>query len=187
MQHSLEELAAALRERNRIDSLIARIIGRPAEKGHVGEFIAARIFGIDLAASAANKGSDGRFVNGPLCGRSVNVKFYGEQEGKLNINPDVLPDFFLVLAGPRSNAASSRGRQCPLVIESVHLFHAERLVAALRERGVKIGVPTSVATKFWEDAEVHPRPQHETLRLTDEQGALLAAFSTRAIGPEQTE
>ena len=86
----LQDLAEAIRRRNEADAAIARIIGRPAEKGHIGEFIAAGVFGIDLEASAAHKGSDGRFVDGPLRGRSVNIKFYGKQEGMLDIRLDAL-------------------------------------------------------------------------------------------------
>ena len=54
------------------------------------------------------------------------------------------------------------------------------------DRGVKIGIATSVASQYWEQAEIHPRHRDAPLRLTDEQHALLAAFSERAIGPEQT-
>ena len=44
------------------------IVGRPALIGHVGEYIASRVFGIALEHSAANKGYDGRFTDGPLAG-----------------------------------------------------------------------------------------------------------------------
>lgn len=88
----LKELAELLRKRNEIDSAISSVIGRPAMSGHLGEFIAARIFDIHLAESATNKGTDGQFKNGPLAGKSVNIKLYGKQEGLLDINPAALPD-----------------------------------------------------------------------------------------------
>lgn len=34
--------------RNAVDEEIAAVAGRPAEKGHLGEWIASRIFGVDL-------------------------------------------------------------------------------------------------------------------------------------------
>ena len=37
----LQQLAELIRQRNRIDDAIADIIGRPAEKGHISEYIAA--------------------------------------------------------------------------------------------------------------------------------------------------
>lgn len=186
MEHELHQLAQAIKRRNAADAEIGRIIGRPPEKGHIGEFIASRIFGIELETSAAHKGSDGHFANGLLRGRSVNIKFYGKQEGVLDINLAALPDYFLVLTGPQSSAASSRGGQRPIVIESVFLFDAQQLLASLRGRGVKIGVATSVARRHWEQAGIHPSRRGTPLQLTDEQHALLAAFSERAIGPEQT-
>ena len=100
----LKELAALLKQRNEIDSAIASVIGRPAISGHLGEFIAAKIFDIKLADSATNKGIDGHFKNGPLAGRTVNVKLYGKQEGLL--------DIMLLLFGERaaSNTRSDRDR-----------------------------------------------------------------------------
>ena len=102
----LNELVELLRKRNEIDSVISSVIGRPAISGHLGEFIAARIFDIQLAESATNKGSDGYFKNEPLSGRTVNIKLYGKQEGLLDINPAALPDFYLVLTVPKSAAIS---------------------------------------------------------------------------------
>jgi len=37
---NLESLSRMIHARNEIDQEICRIIGRPAEKGHVGEYIA---------------------------------------------------------------------------------------------------------------------------------------------------
>ena len=54
---SLAHLAALLRERNRIERLVAETVGRPGERGHVGEFIASVVFDIELHESASAKAS----------------------------------------------------------------------------------------------------------------------------------
>jgi len=74
----VEALADLLRRRNELDADIALLIGRPATQGHIGEFIAAKVFGIELEAGATHKASDGRFASGPLAGKSVDVKFLWE-------------------------------------------------------------------------------------------------------------
>jgi hypothetical protein len=55
----VEKLAQLIHERNRISEEIARIIGRPALSGHIGEYIASKIFNIRLEESAISKGIDG--------------------------------------------------------------------------------------------------------------------------------
>ena len=60
----LEQLASLLARRNAIDEQIAALIGRPAIRGHVGEWIAHEIFGVTLEESAVQKGFDGRFADG---------------------------------------------------------------------------------------------------------------------------
>lgn len=42
----LTQLAELLKKKNAIDSLISAQLGRAAEKGHVGEFIASQVFDI---------------------------------------------------------------------------------------------------------------------------------------------
>jgi Family of unknown function (DUF6998) len=172
----LERLADLVRRRNSVGEEICGIIDRPALVGHVGEFIAARIFGIALVSSASHKAIDGHFRDGSLGGRSVNIKWYGRQEGLLDITPKELPDFYLVLAGPRGAAESSRGEARPWAIESVFLFDAECLVAVLRERSLKLGVATSVRRELWREAEIFPRPMQPALVPTEEQRGLLSLF-----------
>ena len=60
----LDALAGLLRARDALDAEIVRTIGRPASIGNLGEFIAARIFDIHLAASGVNPGHDGYFASG---------------------------------------------------------------------------------------------------------------------------
>lgn len=75
----LRALAKLIRARNSIDDAIADIIQRPALSQHIGEFIAAAVFDIELERSAVHPGHDGRFVAGPFAGRTVNVKLYGQR------------------------------------------------------------------------------------------------------------
>ena len=81
---SLARAAALLRERNAIDAELARLIQRPMTSGHLGEWIAAQVFDIELEASAVAAGIDGRFRSGPLQGRTVNIKWYLKREGLLD-------------------------------------------------------------------------------------------------------
>ena len=161
----LQRLAKLIREQNRVSDDIAALVGRPAL-----EFIAARIFGIALASSATEKSIDGHFTSGSLVGRSVNVKWYAKRESILDITPDALPDFYLVLAGPSSRAASSRGQARPLV-------------ATLGQAGRKIGVATSVREELWRQAELYPEQASASPVLTPEQRSLLQLFSLPCVCP----
>lgn len=173
----LRTLGELLNQRNRIDRAIAHVLKRPAERGHIGEFIASRVFDITLEPSAANRGYDGRFTSGPFAGRTVNIKLYGKREGLLDLIETPNTDFYLVMCGPRSPAVSSKGETRDLAIESIYLFEAQQLLSQLRTRGVKIGVATSVANQYWDTAEIFPRPSERRLILDAEQRAALAAFA----------
>jgi len=81
----LRRLAELIQKRNRIDGEIAAIIGRPAHAGHIGEYLAAAIFGIDLNAGANTKALDGYFRDSPLAGKSVNIKYGTRRDGMLNL------------------------------------------------------------------------------------------------------
>lgn len=85
----VSRLVNLLRRRNDIDHEVAQLIGRPALLGHIGEFIAAELFDIELHPHANARGSDGTFRSGPLAGRTVNVKFYGRRDGLLDL-PEAL-------------------------------------------------------------------------------------------------
>lgn len=171
----LTRLAGLLRRRNALDGEVASLIGRPAEKGHLGEFIAARVFDIDLHTSAAQAGSDGTFRSGPLAGRTVNVKLYGAQDGLLDVATRSPPDSYVVLTGPTRTASNSRGATRPVVIEHVFVFSHEALVAA----GVRPGTAASLQRELWEDAQVFPTLGSSTLiPLTQRQHADLAQFAS---------
>ena len=99
----LDALAGLLRARISLNVEIARWIGRPASTGNLGEFIAARIFDITLAASGVNPGHEGFFASGPIAGKSVNVKMYSQDDALLDIGA-LAADYYLVLRGPRASA-----------------------------------------------------------------------------------
>lgn len=112
MLDELEQLAQLLAARDALDSRIAELVGRSARPGDVGEFIAARIFDLELATLATQAGYDGVFRSGPLAGKTVNVKTYGDVLGGLDIGAHPC-DYTLVLTGPpragRSGSATIAG------------------------------------------------------------------------------
>jgi hypothetical protein len=170
----LNRLAELVRIKNNADAAIAELIGRPSAPGNIGEFVAARVFAIQLMASGAHPGYDGVFTDGPLTGKTVNIKTYSRHESVLDISPHAC-DCYLVLAGPAGQA-----RVLPWVIDSVFLFQREELLTALTARGVKIGVATSVRKTDWEAARIYPPPQAPRLHLSEPQLAQLALFSSQA-------
>ena len=87
----------------------------------------------------------------------MNIKWYAKQEGILDITPDILPDYYLILSGPIVVASSSKGTSRPWVIDHVYLFKADDLVSKLLQRGVKLGIATSVIKPYWDGAEIFPR------------------------------
>lgn len=152
----VRRVADLLRRRNAIDAELASIIDRPAEKGHVGEWLASVLFDIELERSAANPSWDGRFRSGPHAGRTVDIKWYARREGLLDINPATLPDCYLVLTGPPGAADSSRGASRPWIVTDAFLFETEALLQELRGRGVAIGIATSVRQDLWERSRCRP-------------------------------
>lgn len=177
----LIQLANYIKERNQTELRITELIDRPAAIGHIGEYIASKIFHIDLEESASNKGSDGFFREGALKGRSVNIKWYAMQQGILDINADVSgrPDYYLVLAGPKSAQMTSKGAPRPWVVESVFLFDSKDMVSRLLSSGKKLGVAASVAQSFWDEAEIYPQQKCKLLELSDDQRRLLELFSEK--------
>src|SRR5689334_25309797 len=118
--HRLAELVAI---RNEWERETSAITGRPALIGHLGEYIAARIFNIELHGNAAHMGSDGLFADGPLAGQSVNIKWYARQEGMLDLTPGY-PDTYLVLSGPRAGGKKPNDYSRSWLIEFVYLFNS---------------------------------------------------------------
>ena len=177
----LQRLAGLLRARNANEVEITDVIGRPAQLGHIGEYIAGQIFDVALEQSAVHPGSDGRFRGGPLVGKSVNIKMYGKREGLLDVRLEYVPDYYLVLTGPKSMATNSNAATRPWGIDEVFLFEAEPLIDRLRDRGVKIGVATSVREEEWESARIYPVSSDSPLDLSQDQqdGIRLFEISNR--------
>jgi hypothetical protein len=174
---SLTQAAALLRERNAIDAELARFIQRPMTSGHLGEWIAAQVFDIELEASAVAAGIDGHFRSGPLQGRTVNIKWYLKREGLLDTTESTALDYYLVLTGPPSAAVSSRGSTRPWCIEAVFLFDARQLRSEQITRGVKRGVASSVIKQQWTAAEIYPSPTNTQLPVTSQQAEQLKLFA----------
>lgn len=172
----LTELAVLLQQRNALDGQLGRLIDRPVNVGSIGEWIAARIFDIELEPAANAAGFDGRFTTGELASRTVNVKAYAKRQGILDINPAAPLDHYLVFTGPKGSAGSSRGTLSPFCIHTVFLFDAHQLHAELDGRGVKVGVATSVLNAQWEAAEIYPQATNPALTVTDRQRTQLAMF-----------
>jgi hypothetical protein len=172
LDNDVDQLVELIRVKNEADRRIAALIGRPAAPGNIGEFVAARVFGITLMSSGAHPGYDGVFQSEPLAGKTVNIKTYSRHESALDISPHA-SDYYLVLTGPPGQA-----KVLPWVIHSVFLFDHERLVSELTSRGVKIGVATSVRKADWEAARVYPPHPASPLHLTSRQTRLLGLFAT---------
>jgi hypothetical protein len=166
-------LASLLKSRNTVDGKIAGVIGRPAQAGNIGEYIASIIFRIALDEAGKRDGYDGRFTRGPLAGRTVDVQWHPRQDGLLNIRPEAVPDYYMVLVGPQT---VPDGTTNPWLIESIFLFNSHELLLALRERGVQIGSGTSVTGPLWERAEIYPVARNTRLPVSDEERKLLVLF-----------
>lgn len=163
-------VAGLVRERNRIDAALSACIRRPALQGHIGDWIAAQVFGIELWQNAA-RAVDGVFADG----RTVNIRWYPKRENLLDLREDG-PERYLVLTGPKAPAASSLGTARPMIIDAVYLFDAAVLIAELLARGLKVGTASSVREHLWDAAEIYPR-HNPAFVLTEEQRELLALFS----------
>ena len=167
-------IAELLAARNRLDLEIALVTNRPVSIVHLGEWIASRVFDIELDADAVNPAVDGTFRSGELAGKSVNVKWYVTREGLLDLNELAAADYYLVLAGPKS--ASIRGGIRPWCFESVHLFESGPLVESIRSRGLRIATAASIRVEQWDDAEIFPVSAHPALVVTEDQAGLLRLF-----------
>ncbi len=178
----LTQLAELIKKRNLLEREITALIGRPAGIGHIGEYIASKVFNITLEESASRKSIDGHFETEPLKGRTVNIKWYAFREGILDITPEFLPDYYLVLTGSKSSMMNSRGRVRPWTIDGVFLFEAQSLVDELRTGRVKIGIATSVRKHLWEKAEIYPAHGNNLLELSINQCDALDLFNSRNDG-----
>jgi hypothetical protein len=121
-----------------------------------------------------------------LAGRSVDIKWYAKKENMLDIREDALPDHFLVLTGPQTEVMTSRGEARLWCIEFVFLFDVQSLLPALRTRGIKIGIATSMTKDSWNNAEIYPAENNKALILTEDQRSKLGLFRMEALGVSTT-
>lgn len=177
---NLKILARLIEIRNQTEQDISSIIHRPAAIGHLGEFIASQIFDIALEQSASHKSSDGIFNSGLFEGKSVNIKWYAQQEGILDLTPDSYPDYYLVLSGNKTSGTVGSIQIRPWTIAKVYLFHAHSLVDELKRSGVRLGVATSVRQHSWQTAEIYPTGSNSLYALTQDQQQALALFHSTA-------
>jgi hypothetical protein len=171
---STNELADLLRHRDELDHQIGHIVGHCARPGDVGRIIAAHVFDIRLAESATVPGHHGWFRSGPLGGRTVNIKTYGDARAGIDIGLHPC-DTILVLSGPRrQTSVQHRGWG----VSAAYLFETDRLLATLRNRGVKLGVATCLRKADLDAVQVFPfvGPQ-APITLSDRQKALLSFFA----------
>lgn len=153
----IEKLASFLMERNEIDRKITEVIHRPAEKGHISEWIASKLFPIKLNYNGREKGYDGIFMDGTLEGKKVNVKYYSANQHIIDLNPNVGEDIFLlILTGPYSSVSSSKDQKRPFCISNIYLFNERNLCNSLQGGNVKVGVGSSVRREYWEANEIYP-------------------------------
>ncbi|WP_446210122.1 hypothetical protein [Micromonospora sp. IBSANI012] len=175
MTGDLHQLAALLRARDDLDARIAKLTGRSVRQGDIGEFIAAQVFGIDLAGIATQAGHDGTFRSGPFAGQTVNVKTYGDAFTGIDISPHPC-NLHLVLSGPRRPLGAVQHHQWR--ISAAYLFNTRRLLETLNGRGVKVGTATSIRRNDLEAAQIFPTAGSDSpLRLTPEQTALMSLFA----------
>jgi hypothetical protein len=164
-------LAELIRLKNEADARIAEMIGRPALSGNIGEFVASRIFDVELMKSGIHPGHDGVFRSGRFAGKTVNIKAYARHERILDVGRHPR-DYYLVLTGPDGPGKDPRWGIC-----SVFLLDGLELDASIARRGVQIGVATSVPKAEWEAARVFPVTESSPLPLSDEQAAMLEALA----------
>lgn len=174
---NLPRLAELLRARNTVESNIANLLQCDVDLSHIGEQIAASIFGIRLVPTLNPNGPAGIFTQSALLGKTVDIRWYPRREGFLNIHTDPAPDYTLVLAGPKLDPNEARALVNPWIISSAYLFHMPDLLATLRARGVRVGPRVSVNSHLWEQAEIFPVQRNPTLPLSNEQRQSLQLFA----------
>jgi hypothetical protein len=180
---ALQRIADLLVERNRLDGEIAALIQRPMTSGDLGEWIAAEILDIALEKSASAAALDGYFGSGPLQRRSVNVKWYLQREGIVDLTSSLMPDDYLVMTGPVSAAIGSHGGTRPWRIDCVYLFDATGLRDDLLARGRKVGTASSVRAELWAQAEIYPKPVNSRWVLSEDQVNALRLFALAEQSP----
>ena len=67
----------------------------------------------------------------------------------LDITPNSLPDYYLVMTSPKVFEGTSKGGIRPWLVNYVFLFNAAELVIELAAHGVNIGTASSIRKPEW--------------------------------------
>ncbi|MFM8321756.1 MAG: hypothetical protein ACKOC5_12655 [Chloroflexota bacterium] len=178
MKGRLLRLSALIEQRNQLDAEIAGLIDAPAQPAYLAEFIARVVFEIQPREGRDQRRIDGHFSNGRLAGRTVAVRWYPRQTDVLDIPAIWQPDYLLAFSGPCLDGDQNSR---PWVIEAAYLFDTRALVHKLKRFGQAPGVAVPLNSETWRAAEIYPRAYSPLLRLTPEQGQLLALFAGEAV------
>ncbi|MBM3212575.1 hypothetical protein FJZ33_10155 [Candidatus Poribacteria bacterium] len=150
-------------------------------KGNIGEYIAARILGIELEKSGSNAGFDGKFKHAPLTSQTVNIK-YLKDDRNIDLNKKN-KDYYLVMTSPERKLPVSGVTLLPICIKEVFLFKAEELSTALKSENPnkKLGMVTSIPHGLWNKAQLYPIQTCNLLILTNMQREMFALFDPARV------
>ena len=152
----IKEFSELINQRNEIDHKIVKYTRRPAEKGHIAEWVASKAFPINLNERGNQSEYDGIFNSGDLKGKYVDIKYHAVNNHIMNINSKLTSEvYLLVFTGPYESAQSSKGKDRPFCISNIYLFNENELYEKLKN-WVKISVATSVRKTYWEEKEIYP-------------------------------
>jgi hypothetical protein len=102
----------------------------------------------------------------------MNPKWYLKREGLLDMSASPALDCHLVLTGPESAAASSRGSTLPWSVDAVCLIDAHQLDDHQTARGENWCCPSVLSAQCYA-AEIYPR-ENFRFPLTAAQAQMLA-------------
>jgi len=174
----LSRLSNLIEERNRVKNNMTAIIGQPAQRGYVGNYIAAVIFGLTLhPPGSESRIGDGYFTAGLLAGQSVEVRWHSREGYRLDVDLAALPDYYLVFNGPPVSTSEVQRSHQQWAIGRVRLFQTSALLDMLPQPTHKAKVSVSAGKAQWDNAELYPTPHNTLLALTDVQRAQLNLFA----------
>lgn len=104
------------------------------------------------------------------------MKWYSRYESVLDITPNTLPDYYLVLVGPRPLNTDRELGTRSWSIDAVYLFDAIELYTELKDRGVAIGIASSLHRGLWKAAEIYPNARNTKISLNERQKQALALY-----------
>lgn len=172
----LRQMAGLLRARNAIDDVIATITDRPVNPGHLGEWIAARIFPSNSSSRPLPGPSTAAFDRS-CRGRGGEREVVRQARGCAG-HDGAFVSRLLPRADRSALGRTHLTRYHPPTHDRVGLpFPAAKLAETIRDTGLKLGIATSVRNALWDAAEVYPEQCNPELPLSPQQRHLLALFS----------